>query len=527
MIKSRAPLAGVVGALVVVEATSGVLQGFYTPLLTDVARNLDINDAHINWFEAAQLLLSAIVVPVLARLGDMIGHRKVLIGSLVVTALASWGVAFSGNFVLFTIMWAIQGFYVVWLPMNVSIIHARARKHENTAELTAKGAGLIVVALEAGAIGGALVAGQLGGLLPLWMTLSVPALLVTIALIVVIFKVEDPGARAGGKIDSSGTVLLSLSLLAITGGLSLTRVNGFTVWVWAMIAFGLALLWWFVRLELRRDDPLIDMRLIARPTLWPVILTSALFGVSVLGAQGPLSTFAGTDPTEVGYGLGLDSANRSYLIGAYVLSLLIGAGLYARISRAFKPRPVLIAASLMVAFGYLMLVPFHSGVMVVSAMMIVAGLGSGALVAALPATAAAAAPPHQTGVATGLTNTTKTLGGALASAIFAIALASGIDSEETTAASLTGYQTVWAICGLTAIAAVAALLTVPKVAFTSADPDAQGLGGTSDALALESVGPDVVVSQTHARPDAVAGQDVHGDPGVGQANTTDGEGEAR
>lgn len=491
----RSPLAGVVGALVVVEATSGVIQGYYIPLLPDIARNLGINDADVNWFEAAQLLLSAIVVPLLARLGDMIGHRKVLIGSLVVTGAASWAIAFSGQFWLFTLVWAVQGFYVVWLPMNVAIIHARARKYENTAELTAKGAGIIVVALEGGAIGGALLAGELGGRLPLWAALSVPAALVTVALIVVLFKVEDPGVRAGGRIDSLGTALLSISLLAITGGLALVRVDGFTPWVWGMLLAGAALLWIFVRVELHKDEPVIDMRLIARPTVWPVILTSALFGVSVLGGQGPLSTFAGTDPEVNGYGLGLEAAQRSYLIGAYVFSLLVGAAAYSRVSRALSPRLVLIGASVLVATGYLLLLPFHGGVPIVTALMVVAGIGSGALVAALPATAAAAAPPHQTGVATGLTNTTKTLGGAFASAVFALALASGIDDPDATAASLTGYQTVWAICGLTALAAVAALLTVPKVAFTAADPEAEG-------LVLDAVGPDVVSSQ--AGPGAVA-----------------------
>ena len=477
MTLTRTPLAGVVGALVVVEATSGVIQGYYTPLLSEVARYLDINDAHVNWFEAAQLLLSAIVVPLLARLGDMVGHRKVLIGSLTVTAAASWGIAFAPSFWLFTLMWAIQGFYVVWLPMNVAIIHARARKFPNAAELTRKGAGLIVVALEAGAIGGALLAGQLGMIFTdkLWLSLSVPAVFVTIALVVVIFKVPDPGVRTEGSLDLTGTVLLSLSLLAITGGLALVRVDGFTVWVLAMLLAGALLMRWFVRVENHKDDPVIDMRLIARPTVWPVILTSALFGVSILGAQGPLSTFARTDPHEVGYGLGLDTGSTSYLVGAYVLSLLIGAALFSRITRALTPRLVLIGASTMVGVGYLLLIPFHGGAAMVAACMILAGLGSGALVAALPAMAAAAAPPHQTGVATGLTNTTKTLGGALASAVFALALASGVDSEQTTAASMTGYQTVWAICGAAAFIAVVALLTVPQVAFTSADPEAEGL----------------------------------------------------
>lgn len=486
----RTPLAGVVGALVVVEATSGVIQGYYTPLLSDVARHLDINDAHVNWFEAAQLLLSAIVVPLLARLGDMVGHRKVLIGSLSVTAAASWGVAFAPSFWLFTVLWAFMGFYVVWLPMNVAIIHARARQFPNTAELTRKGAGIIVVALEGGAIGGALLAGQLGMVFTdrLWLSLSVPAALVTLALLIVILKVPDPGVRTPGKIDLTGTVILSLSLLAITGGLALVRIDGFTIWVWGMILAGLALMALFVRTELRGDDPVIDMRLIARPTVWPVILTSALFGVSILGAQGPLSTFARTDPAEVGYGLGLSTSGTSYLVGAYVFSLLIGAATFSRISRTLAPRHVLIGASMMVGFGYLLLVPFHGSAAIVTSCMVVAGLGSGALVAALPAMAAAAAPPHQTGVATGLTNTTKTLGGAFASAIFAIALAQGIAAEATSnAASMTGYQTVWMICGVTAFVAVVALFTVPKVAFTSADPDARG-------LAAETLGSGVAVA---------------------------------
>lgn len=468
---TKSPLAGVVGALVVVEATSGVLQGYYVPLLTDVARHLGIHDADVNWFEAAQLLVSAIVVPLLARLGDIIGHKKVLVGSLVVTALASWAIAFAGSFWLFTLVWALQGFYVVWLPMNVSIIHARARKFPNAAELTRRGAGMITMALEGGAILGALAAGQLGLIFAdrLTISLSVPAIMVTIALVVVVFAVKDPGTRGAGRVDRGGTVLLSLALLAVTGGLALVRVNGITWWVVVSVLIGLGLMAWFVRFEMRSDDPVIDMRLLARPTVWPVIVTSALLGVSLLGAQGALSTFVGTDPNEVGYGLGLDSAQRSYVIGAYVFSLLIGAGVFARLAGVVPPRIALMGASGLVGAGYFALVVSHSTVTTVVTWLVLAGLGSGALVAALPAAAAAVAPANQTGMATGLTNTSKTVGGAFASAIFALALASGAHSGGgaiiTTAAPLSGYLTVWTICAVAAVVALLSLFTVPKSAF--------------------------------------------------------------
>ncbi|WP_084626491.1 MFS transporter [Demequina aurantiaca] len=492
---SRATLVGgVVGALVVVEFTSGVLQGYYTPLFTDVARHLGIQDADINWFEAAQLLLSAIVVPFMARLGDMFGHRKILIFSLVVTLVASIGVAFAPTFPIFIAAWALQGFYVVWLPMNISIIFLRARDRPNSAALTRKGAGLIVVALQAGAIIGALAGGQLGTIFEgrLWLTLSVPAVLVAVALLVVVFKVPDPGVRAGGKVDSRGTVVLSLALLAITGGLSLVRLHGVTAWVFAMVLLGIVLLWVFVRVEQRSTDPLIDIAMFKRPELWPVFLTSALFGVSVLGAQGPLSTFARTDPSEVGYGLGANSATASYLIGGYVMSLLVGAGLFAQVSRSLTPRKVLIGASALVAIGYFALIPFHDSFGQVLGCMIVAGVGSGALVAALPAAAAAAAPPHQTGVATGLTNTTKVIGGSFASSAFALALAGGAvvttSGAESTAGSLSGYIAVWAICGGTAVVATLFLFAVPKVAFMA--PPIGDVDGLPAADAGGAVAPD-------------------------------------
>ena len=88
------------------------------------------------------------------------------------------------------------------------------------------------------------------------------------------------------------------------------------------------------------------------------------------------------------------------------------------------------------------------------------------LVAALPAAAAAAAPEDRTGFATGMTNATKTVGGAIASSIFAIALASdGLELDQASA-PLSGYLTVWAVCSGAALLAALALAAAPKQAFT-------------------------------------------------------------
>ncbi|WP_353807146.1 MFS transporter [Agromyces sp. SYSU T00194] len=466
------PVAAVVGFLAFVEFTSGIIQGYYTPLLTDIARHLGIHDADVNWLEGSQLMLSALVVPALAKLGDMFGHKRILLVSTAVTAAASLALAFTSDFGVFLVAWALQGFYVVWLPLEIALIYSRSRGRDAPAALTRRAAGLLVAALELGAIAGALSAGALADSgIPIQVLLLIPALAVCACFFVILFGVRESPDLAGGRFDTGGLVLITLALLAFTGGLSLLRLNGpGDLLSWGVVLLGLVLVVPFVRYELRRDDPLIDVRLFRSPALWPVFLTAGLFGVSVLGAQAPLSTFARTDPAEVGYGLGASTGETSILIGAYVLSLVVGALLFPLVTRWAAPRLALIGASLMVALGYLLFLPFHDGYAQALTNMVIAGIGSGALVAALPAAAAAAAPAHQTGVATGLTNSVKTVGGAVASAVFAIALIQhlGGSAGGGTAGSFSGYVTVWLVCGLTALVAAVSLWFVPKLAFSDA-----------------------------------------------------------
>ena len=478
---------GLVGFLVFVEFTSGVLQGYYIPLLTDVARHLGIHDADVNWLEAAQLMLSAIAVPIFAKLGDLHGHRRMLLVSAAIVAASTIVLAFARDFPVFLVAWSLQGVFSAWLPLQVALIYNRSRRLADPAAQTRRATGLIVAALQLGAIVGALGGGQIGSAFAdqFWLVLLVPGFLVLGVCAVVALRVPESEDREAGTVDATGAALLSVVLLVITGGLTFVRLNGAgELWPWLVTVLGLLLVVPFVRYELGREDPLVDFRVLRSPSMWPVQLTAGLFGVSVLGAQGPLSTFARTDPDVYGYGLGLSTSMVSIVIGGYVISMLLSASQFSRISQRTSPRSTLIGAATLTGTGYLLLVPFHGSLAQVLVSMIVAGLGSGALVAALPAAAAAAAPAGRTGVATGLTNTSKVLGGSFASAAFAVALASGtpvlVDGAEGTAGSLSGYVTVWVVCGVTALAAAVALVFVPRLAFSDA-PDVADLRSVAPA----------------------------------------------
>ncbi|WP_292672761.1 MFS transporter [Nocardioides sp.] len=458
-------LAAIVGFLVCVEVASGVLQGYYTPIFSDIADHLDIADADVNWFEAAQLIVSALVVPPLCRLGDLVGHKKVLLVSTAVTALGSWVLVVSPGFTTFLIGWAVQGAYVVWLPLEVAIIHRRTRDSGRQGLLTRRAAAILVGALELSVIIGALTSGALVEATSMGTLLALPAIVVTAVFFVIWFGVEDAPGEATGGYDWGGLALITVAVGLVMGGLVAIRVQGpDSVLPWLLILLGIGVLVPFVRYEQGHPAPMIDVRLLATRAQWPVQLTAFLFGMSVLGAQIPLSTFARTEPSEAGYGLGADAAFVSNLIGVYVVFLAIGAFTLPLTARRLGPRGALVFSSLLVALGYALWLPFHDSTTQALINMAVVGLGSGALVAALPAAAAAAAPPDRTGFATGMTNATKTVGGAIASAVFAIALtATGtIDGPDEGQAPLSGYLTVWTICAVAALLAAGALLLMPR-----------------------------------------------------------------
>ena len=250
---------GVVGVLVVVELASGVIQGYYVPQLTDIARMLHIADADVNWLEGGQLALSVVALPILAKLGDLVGHRRMLLVALAVVAVTSLGLAFATAFPVFLALWAVQGLYGVWLPLEIALIAHRSRTRPDPQATTRAGAGIVVAALEAGAIAGALAGGSAQELLgSLQAALLVPGVLVVIAFLAVLVGVRSipdrsaaaplegapapavagPGERSAGRLDARGAVLLGAALAVLTGALSLLRLQPGAALGWVILVAG-------------------------------------------------------------------------------------------------------------------------------------------------------------------------------------------------------------------------------------------------------------------------------------------------
>ena len=459
-------LAKVIGLLAFTELVYGIMRGFYSPIITDVADHLGISDGEFNWFETTQHGMAALMVLAFSRLGDVRGHKQVLIWTTSLTALGSWILVFAPSFTTFLIGYALQGACAVWLPIEIAIIYRRTAGSKGHHRLSRHAAGFLVGAFYISIIAGSVSSGALAGAVPLPVSLSIPAVLTTACIIVVRFGIEsDEPTASAARPDWVGLGLLAASLASFLAGMVLLHLQGATSpLAWLLVIACLLIQIPFVRYEARQREPVIDVRLLKIRAQWPVQLAALLFGIAVLGAEIPLVTFARTDPDVAGYGLGAGAQFVSVAIGTHVIFIAIGAVVFPFVAGLLGARRTVVSAAFVGAAGYGLWLPFHDSPGQAVVNLIVTGLGSGAVMAAFPVLAASAAPSDRTGFATGMTNAAKTIGGTIATAVFAIVLSAtgSLGGLNEGYAPLSGYLTVWTTCGVAALLAGLTLLLLPR-----------------------------------------------------------------
>ena len=129
--------------------------------------------------------------------------------------------------------------------------------------------------------------------------LALPAIVVTAVLRRHLVRHRGGARRLDtGGIDWAGLALITAALGLVMGGLVALRLDGAGApsAVAADRGRSASRSYRSSATSNAHAEPIVDVRLLAQPAQWPVQLTAFLFGMSVLGAQIPLSTFARTDP---------------------------------------------------------------------------------------------------------------------------------------------------------------------------------------------------------------------------------------
>jgi MFS family permease len=443
----------ILAALVAAVFGYALMQTVVVPALGLLEDRLDTTPAGAAWILSAFLLSSAVLTPVLGRLGDQYGRRRVLLAVLGVYALGMAGAAAAQDIGQLIAARVVQGAALAVVPLSMAVLR-EALPPRRLRFAMGLVSGVVGAGAGAGLVVGGLVADHLS-----WRYLFVLGAALALLSLLLVARWVPAGARApGGGIDLPGTVLLGAGLVAVL--LALTEGPE---WGWSsarvlgLLALAVALFAALVMVERRRPDALID---VGEFTDRPMLMTHAaafLFGTASYFFYLALPLYAQSG-TEDGVGFGASVTVTGLLMLPGALAVIPAGTAVGRISTALGPRWPITAGFGLMAAGALLFAAAHDRMWQHAVFYAVVGLGTGLVIGALPTLIADIVPLARTGTANGLNNIARTVGGAVGTALAAAVIASGGGGGRVADAAFTTLFLLAAAVGVLGL--VVALLTV-------------------------------------------------------------------
>ncbi|MFB6550834.1 MFS transporter [Streptomyces sp. NPDC056405] len=441
---SPTPPAAVIASVALVELSSGVTQGFLSPVLHRLTDTLHVTVADLNWLSICNLLASVAFTPVLSRMGDLYGHRRLLRWTLAIVLTGSLIVGLSTSFAMLLVGQVLQGAFAGFFPLLVGILRNRSGDGESR-----RGISFMVAALVGGIALGLVASGFVAQYVAqptaaLW----VPAVGVGVALIVTWPLLPESDHRPGGSVDWLGGVILCVGLVAVMLGLGKGGTPG---WAWTSPATlgclvgGAALTGLFALVELRTPEPMIDVRLFARRSVVVVSLVAVTFSFCMIGLQIANPVFLSTPSEDAGYGLGLAPLGTAFAMLPNMAAIAVGSLAAPAVAARITDRLTLVTGSALMAAGYAGALVAHSSLGLFLATTVVAGVGIGFLQHSTRTLAVELVPHDQTSVGSGINELLINVGGSLGAAAV-LAVSARATPADSPLPRLDAYTTSWTMC---------------------------------------------------------------------------------
>ncbi|MFE5326474.1 MFS transporter [Embleya sp. NPDC056575] len=394
------------------------MQTLVVPLLPNLPRMLDTSPADASWVVTATLLSGAVCTPVMGRLGDMFGKRRILVVSLGLMVAGSVLCALSDSLLPMVGGRLLQGASFGVIPLGISIMRDELPPAKLGSSIALMSATLGI----GGAIGlpvAALIAQNADWHMMFWAAGAIGAL----DIVLVLLLVPESPIRLPGRFDFAGAGGLSVGLVAL-----LLAITKGADWGWASAVtlglFGLAvvvLLGWGW-LELRTAQPLVDLRVSARPQVLFTNLASIVVGFAMF-AQSLVFPQVLMNPESTGYGLGKSMVVAGLCMAPSGIVMMLVSPLSARLSAAHGPKVSLLVGTLVIAIGYACSVFMLDAIWKIVAMAVLSAVGVALAYAAMPSLIMQAVPIGETGSATGLNTLMRSIGTSTSSAVIGVVVA--------------------------------------------------------------------------------------------------------
>ena len=376
-----------------------------------ISTELQPTSAQLLWIIDIYGFLVAGLLITMGTLGDRIGRRKLLLGGAAGFALASLLAAFSTSAEMLIAARAVMGIAGATVaPSTLSLIFTMFLdpKQRTTA------IGFWIAAYSAGGAIGPVIGGVL--LEFFWwgsvFLIGVPVMGLLLFLGPrTLPEYRDPEAR---RLDLRSAAMSLLAILAVVYGLKEIAQDGIAAVPVLAIVAGVVLGIVFVRRQMHLASPIIDVRLF-RIRAFTASLATYLLGIFVVVGY---FLFIGQYLQLV---LGLSPIEAAVWSLPSAIGFIVGSMIAPRIIHRFRPSVVMGTGMAIAALGSVLLLGLGldagTGIALIVAASIVLSLGLAPVITLATELIVGSAPPEQAGAATGISETSGELGGALGIAI--------------------------------------------------------------------------------------------------------------
>jgi EmrB/QacA subfamily drug resistance transporter len=438
-------------------------QSLVIPALPQLEIALGTTREGITWVFTGYLLAASVGTPIIGRLGDMFGKKRLFV---IVMGILCAGMAVSAVATSLSVMLlgrVMQGLGAGIFPLGYGIV-----RDEFPPARVSHGIGLLSSLLALGGALGVVLAGpiaqHLGYHWLFWLPLitSVPVAVAAQRL------VPESPVKSPGRVNWGSAALMSAGLVVVL--LTITRAS---TWGWASartlggLAVGaLILAVWIVR-ELRAPAPLVDMAMMRVRGVWTTNIAAFLVGVGMYSAFILIPQFV-QEPKSTGYGLGVSVLMAGVFVIPMTVTQIVLGQFVGRIERAVGSKWPLLAGAALTCSGFLVLLAGRTHAWQVLLASGLIGLGVGFAYSALANLIVEHVSQAQTGVATGMNSVMRTVGGALGAQIGASLLSSDVDALGHPTAAAYGHA--FGACAGALVISVAVGTLIPVRAGSRPDP---------------------------------------------------------
>ncbi|TDC88727.1 MFS transporter [Actinomadura sp. 7K507] len=408
----------VVAVLAFAGIVVALMQTLVIPIVPDLPGLLNASASDATWAVTATLLGGAVATPVMGRLGDMYGKRRMLLFSLLMMVGGSVVAGFSDSLIPMIAGRTMQGLSAGVIPLGISVMRD-VLPRERLASATALMSASLGVGGALGMPAAALIADSLDWHALFWISAALGA----VALLLVAVLVPESEVRTGGRFDLIGAVGLSAgllcTLLAISKGADWGWSSGTTLGLLAAAAV-ILVVWGLCEMRIR--EPLVDLRTSVRRQVLVTNIASIAMGFSMFAMSLVIPQILQL-PEATGHGLGTSLLVAGLAMAPSGLVMMAVAPIAGRVSRTAGPKATLMTGSLIVAAGYGLNIMLMAEIWHFVLISCIIGAGIGFAYGAMPALIMGAVPASETGAANSLNTLMRSLGTSASSALAGVILA--------------------------------------------------------------------------------------------------------